>query len=175
MVLLEDSIILVDLFDRELGVCKKECAHKECKLHRAFSVFLYGERGFLLQRRAEGKYHSGGLWANTCCSHPFAGESILNAAQRRLLEETGISCEIFESFSFVYYQAFMDGLFEYEFDHVLMGYYDGEVNFDPEEVAEMRWITAEELQQELLDNPQNFASWFLIAAPRVIRILEKDE
>ena len=168
------DIILVDLFDREIGSCSKEYAHAEGKLHRAFSVFLFGGRGLLLQRRAEGKYHSGGLWANTCCSHPRAGESTSHAAQRRLLEETGIMCQISERFSFVYYQPFADNLYEYELDHVYLGRYDGDADFDPAEIAEMRWITPEALQQELLDTPWLFASWFLIAAPRVLKLLGQE-
>lgn len=169
-----DNIILVDVFDREIGFCSKECAHAEGKLHRAFSVFLYGNQGLLLQRRALEKYHSGGLWANTCCSHPRFGEDTLQAAQRRLLEETGVTCEISERFSFVYYRPFADGLYEYEFDHVYMGRYDGDADFDPAEIAEMRWIAPEKLEQELLDMPERFSSWFLIAAPRVLALLEQE-
>jgi len=169
-----DDIVLVDLFDREIGSCDKERAHLEGKLHRAFSVFLYGERGLLLQRRAEEKYHSGGLWANTCCSHPRAGESTPQAARRRLQEETGIACEISERFSFVYYHPFANDLYEYELDHVYMGGYDGEADFDPAEIAEMRWVTPSALHQELLDTPERFTSWFLIAAPRVLALLEQE-
>lgn len=168
-----DDIILVDLFDEELGSCGKMEAHTQGKLHRAFSVFLYGERGLLLQQRALQKYHSGGLWANTCCSHPKVGETILQAAQRRLLEETRITCDISERFCFVYYQSFSNGLFEYELDHVLLGKYDGEASFDPSEISEMRWVGQEELQRELLETPERFTAWFLIAAPQVLGLLKK--
>jgi isopentenyl-diphosphate delta-isomerase len=168
---MSDKIILVDAFDRQTGACTKEYAHACGKLHRAFSVFLYGSQGLLIQRRALDKYHSGGLWANTCCSHPRFGEDTLHAAQRRLKEETGITCEISERFSFVYYQPFSNGVTEYEYDHVFLGRYNGDVNFNPDEICEMCRISPKALHSELLTAPAKFASWFLIAAPRVLALM----
>jgi isopentenyl-diphosphate delta-isomerase len=164
---LNNEIILVDLLDNEIGHCSKEQAHKEKKLHRAFSVFLHGEKGLLIQRRAFDKYHSGGLWANTCCSHPRYGEDTYVAAQRRLKEECGIVCDLTEISSFVYYRAFPDGLAEYEYDHIFVGEYNGKSNFDQQEISEMRWVSLQELQTEMLVSPEQFAAWFMIAAPQV--------
>lgn len=171
---MSNDIILVNVFDQQTGTCSKEYAHACGKLHRAFSVFLYGDRGLLLQRRAFGKYHSGGLWANTCCSHPHSDEDTLQAAKRRLKEEAGISCEISERFSFVYYQSFPNGIIEYEYDHVYLGRYNGSVNFDPDEICEVRWVSPEALHNELLMDAAKFASWFLIATPRILALMAEE-
>ena len=168
---MSNEIILVDLFDNAIGSCSKEQAHREKILHRAFSVFLYGDKGLLLQRRALRKYHSGGLWANTCCSHPQPNEITVTAAHRRLKEECGIDCHLIEVGSFVYYHAFSNGVAKYEYDHIFVGEYNGEANYDQEEIAEMRWTSMEVLQAELLLSPDQFASWFMISAPRVLQHL----
>ena len=98
-----DELILVDLSDHEIGTMDKAEAHRIGRLHRAFSVFIVHGGKMLLQRRNSKKYHSGGLWANACCSHPRKGESLEAAAARRLSEELGISCAVTELFSFVYF------------------------------------------------------------------------
>lgn len=168
---MSDNIILVDIFDNQTGVCSKEKAHAQGALHRAFSVFLYGEQGLLIQRRALNKYHSGGLWANTCCSHPREGENTESAVKRRLFEETGITCETEEYFSFVYHHSFANNLYEYEYDHVFLGLYNGNIKFNPNEICEMRWVEPAVIHNELLSSPTKFAPWFLISAPRVLREL----
>lgn len=170
------QLILVDLYDREIGSAGKREAHARPLLHRAFSVFLTdGEGRLLLQKRAAEKYHSGGLWANACCSHPRRGEQLIPSAESRLREELGMSCPLTEVGSFVYCHRFSETLFEYEYDHVLLGKYSGPLRPDPEEIEELRWVTPQALVQELLMVPEHFAVWFLTAAPMVLHALSKRE
>lgn len=166
----KDKLIWVDLSDNEIGTGEKLETHQKNQLHRAFSVYIIHDGKMLLQRRALGKYHSGGLWANACCSHPRAQETLSEATQKRLQEELGISmgsCALQELFSFHYFCPY-DGLSEYEIDHVFLGDYDGELVPDEEEIMQLRWVELEELQKELEQHPQQFAAWFLIATPRVL-------
>lgn len=165
-----DKLILVDLFDNEIGSGEKLETHVKNQLHRAFSVFIVHEGKMLIQRRALEKYHSGGLWANACCSHPRVGEELVDAVQKRLEEELGITqgnCQLEELFSFNYFSQY-DGLSEYEVDHVFLTDYHGEIQVDPDEIMELRWIDLDELQKEMEVEPQKFSTWFLIAAPRVL-------
>lgn len=160
----ENDLILVDLDDRETGCGEKTDVHRRGLLHRAFSLFLFSGDRLLIQRRAAGKYHSAGLWANTCCSHPRAGESLTEAVARRLALECGITgVPVREAGSFVYRAAFPDGMTEYEFDHVFVGEYGGPFTPDPEEVAEMRCVPLPELKQDMLDHPGRYAVWFFTA------------
>ena len=170
---MSDALILVDYKDRQIGSCDKETAHREKKRHRAFSVFIYHGNRMLIRMRNPQKYHSGGLWANACCSHPRLGEELTEAVERRMMEEIGVSCGVEELFSFTYFTKFSDRMYEYEFDHVFLGDYDGKILPDPEEIAQVRWIELEELKRELTECPEQFSSWFLIAAPRVIEEIEK--
>ncbi len=168
-----DKLIWVDLFDNEIGSGDKLETHRKNQLHRAFSVFIVHNGQMLIQRRALGKYHSGGLWANACCSHPRLGETLEAAVQKRLEEELGIpkdSCHPEELFAFNYFSQY-DGLSEYEIDHVFLVDYAGEFHVDPDEIMETRWISYKDLKQELEENPQSFSTWFLIAAPRVLEYL----
>lgn len=160
----DDELVLVDVLDRELGVATKERVHREGLLHRAFSVVLVreGDAGpeLLLTQRAFGKYHSGGLWTNTCCSHPRAGEGLVAAAERRVREELGCeTLELYEIAAFVYRAPFDNGLCEYEYDHVLLGRFGGELDYDPDEVAAVRWVTPQILAAELADAPEQFTAW----------------
>lgn len=168
-----DKLILVDYLDRQTGVCDKMTAHREKKRHRAFSVFIHDGDRMLLQRRHRGKYHSGGLWANACCSHPRDGELLSDAVHRRLREELSFDCEVRELFSFTYFTKYSESMYEYEYDHVFLGEYSGDVLWNPEEIEEIRWIGLEDLKRELTDSPEIFSSWFLIAAPRVVEEMEK--
>ena len=146
-----EYVILVDENDQEIGSMEKQEAHEKGLLHRAFSVFVFNEnKELLLQQRALTKYHSAGLWTNTCCSHPRIGETIEQAAHRRLTEEMGFDCELITKTSFIYKAAFENGLTEHEFDHVLVGNFNGEISFNPTEVKNFKWINLEELQIELL-------------------------
>jgi isopentenyl-diphosphate delta-isomerase len=168
---MEREIILVDVNDRPVGTATKEDAHRRGDLHRAFSVFLYCGDRLLIQQRAFHKYHSGGLWANTCCSHPRPGEELEEAVSRRLKEEAGIECEVKEIFSFVYKHRFAEDLYEHEYDHVFLGEYCGDPVPNPEEIEAFRWIFFGDLKRELAEEPEKFAPWFVIAAPRVLRVI----
>ena len=168
---MSELIIRVDLLDREIGPVEKLEAHIKKQLHRAFSVFIVHDGKMLIQRRAMDKYHSAGLWANACCSHPRWGETFEESVQNRLELELGIpkgSCQPKEVFSFVYYTAY-EGLSEYEYDHVLLTDYNGPIASNPEEIMDTRWIGLEELKKELEEEPEKFSSWFQIAAPRVLQ------
>lgn len=168
-----NDLILVDCYDRPIGTAGKAEAHAAPLLHRAFSVFLINDNGeLLLQKRAAGKYHSGGLWANACCSHPRVGEESIPSAEARLMEELGVTCPLREIGCFVYLHRFHDALYEYEYDHVLIGRHCGPFTPDSEEIEELRWVTPAQLTEELRTTPERFASWFLTAAPMVLRFLE---
>lgn len=176
----QDQLICVDIFDRPVGTATKEEAHRRGLLHRAFSVFIVEpvKKRMLLQKRAAGKYHSSGLWANACCSHPRQGEETLEAAHRRLLEEVGIDCPLAPLYSFVYREVFSDGLVEYEYDHVFLGLcpaHELSLQPDPEEIEQMAWIDLDLLAQSLQHQPETFADWFLICAPRVLAFLHEKE
>jgi isopentenyl-diphosphate delta-isomerase len=167
-----EKVILVDEGDNAVGEAEKMQAHREGLLHRAFSVFLFDEKGnMLLQRRAMSKYHSPGLWTNTCCSHPRPGEDTIAAAQRRLKEEMGIeNCTLKEQFSFVYRTNFPDGLIEHEFDHVFTGTFDGDPTPNSSEVMEWKWIRMDELKTDILVNPERYTYWIKEALGRVTEL-----
>ena len=172
----QEKLILVTVDDREIGTLGKEETHRQGLLHRAFSVFLYDGERMLLQRRADGKYHSAGLWTNACCSHPRAGETLDEAVHRRMKLELGLDSDVRELFSFTYRTKFADDLYEYEYDHVFLGTYDSSlpVRIDREEASEYRWVGLSELKQELLLRPDTFTSWFLIAVSGVLPVIEQE-
>lgn len=156
-----DHVILVDNDDNQVGIMEKIQAHEQGLLHRAFSVFLFDSRGhMLLQQRALDKYHSAGLWSNTCCSHPRPGEGLPQAAARRLFEEMGISCPVTKCFSFVYRAALDNGLTEYEYDHVFTGVFDGVPVVNPQEVRDWRYADPEQVMEEIKTVPYKFSYWF---------------
>jgi len=166
-------VILVDKEDNELGTEDKLKAHKEAKLHRAFSVFIFdNKKRLLLQKREGSKYHSGGLWTNTCCSHPKPGEKEEEGAKRRLEEEFGFTTELKKAFSFIYEHRFDNGLIENEFDHVFVGKFDGKVAPDPEEIEDYKWISLEELEKDVRDNPEEYTPWFKIIFDKHIHDLK---
>ena len=174
------KVILVDEHDNELGSIEKLAAHQQALL-RAFSVFIWrrDKQGIslLIQQRAGQKYHFGGLWANSCCSHPQPGQSTLAAAQKRLGEELGLSCEgLTELFCFIYQARSANGLVEHEYDHVLLGQWNGaEPQPDAAEIAALRWIPLDLLSQELAGEADKFAPWFRLSAPQVIKYLQDME
>lgn len=173
---MEESVVLVDPDDNEVGTMAKLQAHVEGRLHRAFSVFLFDADGrLLMQRRATGKYHSAGLWTNTCCSHPRPGEPVLAAAKRRLQEEMGISAPLTAGFTFTYRAEFSNGLIEHELDHVLFGTWSGPVAPDPAEVSEWRYATLEELDADLRACPERYTAWLHVCWPRVREHLRAEE
>jgi len=169
---MEPNVILVDPLDNELGVLEKSMAHLAPHLHRAFSVFLHDGTRMLVQQRALEKYHSGGLWANTCCSHPRPGEDLTSSAVSRLYEETGIRCaDLNHQFEFTYIAKFDEFLYEYEYDHVFLGKYDGSFTPNPLEVEQMCWVECADLLLDLRVHPHKYAPWFLICAPKIIPII----
>ena len=169
---MNEELVLVDIFDRPVGSAEKLWVHQNDRLHRAFSVFIIHGDEMLLQRRSFEKYHSGGLWANACCSHPRADEELNEAVHRRMKEELGIEAPVKEIFHFVYRSVFDNGLSEYEYDHVFLADYHGELSFNEDEISETRWVSFDHLRQEMTENPERFAAWFLIAAPRVLENIE---
>lgn len=168
---MSDMLICVDALDRQIGSADKLRCHREGLLHRAFSVFLVDGSRMLLQRRALHKYHSGGLWANACCSHPRAGENLQDAVSRRLFEELSIQCPCQEIGSFVYRQRFSSGLYEYEYDHVFLGHFQGRVFPNQDEIMEVRWFEIQELLRLMNEKPDVFACWFITALPMVLKQL----
>ena len=164
-----EFVVLVDEQDNPIGKMEKQQAHIEGLLHRAFSIFIFNsEKKLLLQKRASSKYHCGGLWTNSCCSHPRENENIQDAANRRLAEEMGMQCSLKPIFTFMYRAEFDNGLIEHEFDHVFFGESDQNPKINPEEVETYRYIAMENLQQEVKEFPQNYTPWFIIALDRVL-------
>ena len=167
----DDHVILVDESDRPVGLERKLPAHENGgKLHRAFSVFIFNRAGqMLIQRRADGKYHFGGLWTNACCSHPKHGRTLVESARIRLREEFGFDVPLEERFSFVYRaEDPASGLTEHEFDHVLVGRFDGEPSPNPDEVEGWEWADRATLLRDVRDNPGRYTPWFKIVLERVL-------
>lgn len=158
-----ENVVLITEQDEPIGLMEKQQAHIAGVLHRAFSVFVFNDKGeLLIQQRAHEKYHTPGLWTNTCCSHPRENESYEQAALRRLQEEMGFSCPIEFQFSFIYKADVGEGLTEHEFDHVFKGTYNQDPNINPEEVASFKWIDFDELLADVENNPQDYTPWFKI-------------
>lgn len=155
------NVILVDELDNEIGSEEKIKAHKKGLLHRAFSIFIFNKKGeLLLQQRAKSKYHSGGLLTNTVCSHPLPNENISDAVTRRLKEEMRFDTELKEIFSFIYKSEYENGLTEYEFDHVFIGYYNSNPIPNIEEVENYKWVTMEYLKKDIEENQTKYTTWF---------------
>jgi isopentenyl-diphosphate delta-isomerase len=170
----EEKVILVDEKDNEVGFEDKIKAHQQGKLHRAFSIFLFNKKGeLLIQKRARRKYHSGGLWSNTCCSHPRPGEKILEAVKRRLQEEMGIECKLKEVFKLIY-KVKVGDLIEHELDHVFVGSFDGKPKPNKNEVEGWRWISLEELERDMKENPKKYTEWLKIILPKLVKKLKHD-
>jgi isopentenyl-diphosphate delta-isomerase len=158
-----DHVVLVDSLDREMGTMEKMEAHERGLLHRAFSIFIFNrDNELLIHQRAFGKYHSEGLWTNTCCSHPFPGESTLDAAHRRLQEEMGMTATLEKAFDFTYQAVLDKGLIEHELDHVYIGFSDNAPNINTEEVHDYRWVNLSDLNEEINAHPERFTAWFRI-------------
>ena len=171
---MQEHVILVDHTGKEIGTQEKMQAHREGKLHSAFSIFIFNAVGeLLLQRRTRTKYHSGGLWTNTCCSHPRPGESYYSAARRRLNEEMGFDCELTGLFSFIYHIQLDNSLFEHELDHVFVGHYNGQPTPNPSEVDDWKWMNISALKQDVQETPESYTYWFKLALDRVVEQSQK--
>ncbi len=156
-----DDIILVDESDNQTGTGEKMEVHRQGLLHRAFSILIYNQKGeTLLQRRAASKYHCPGLWTNTCCSHPRPGEELIFAAERRLKEEMGFTVPVKKIGLEFIYKIKVRELVEHEYDHVLEGRFDGEPILNPEEADAWKWVSLENLREDIKNNPQNYTPWF---------------
>lgn len=156
-----EYVVLVDEQDNEIGTLEKMQAHRQAKLHRAVSVIVFNsKKQILLQKRASVKYHSAGLWTNTCCTHPRPGEKTLDAAKRRLYEEMGIRCELQKIFELTYNIKLEDDLSEHEFDHVFAGICNEVPLPDPMEVSEYKYIEIKELEEQMKETPEQFTAWF---------------
>lgn len=169
-----DEVILVDEHDNPIGTAEKMQAHRSGKLHRAFSIFVFNSQGqLLIQQRAVAKYHSGGLWSNTCCSHPRPGESTEVAAHRRLKQEMGFDCPLRQVHHFIYRASFPNGLTEHEYDHILVGNFDAAPAIDRTEVEDWKWVDIRSLKADMEADNGKYTRWFCVALDEVIARLGK--
>ena len=170
----EEKVILVDKNDNQVGLMPKLEAHEKGVLHRAFSIFIFNSKyELLLQKRASSKYHSGGLWTNTCCSHPREGEDILDAANRRLDEEMGIKTSLRKVYDFIYKAELDNQLTEHEFDHVFYGVFDNDPILNKAEAEDFKWVDMETLNNDIIKNEDNYTVWFKIAFEYFYNYLKK--
>ena len=169
-----ENVILVDEKDNQVGLMPKLEAHQKGLLHRAFSVFIFNsDYKLLLQKRASSKYHSGGLWTNTCCSHPRDGEDVIDAANRRLNEEMGIKTSLRKVFDFIYTAELDNNLIENEFDHVFYGVYDIDPIINKEEAEDFKWVDMKTLKNDIENNKDQYTVWFKIAFDYFYNYLKK--
>lgn len=170
----EEKVILVNLNDEPIGLMPKMEAHQKGELHRAFSVFVFNDNNeLMLQQRALDKYHSPGLWTNTCCSHQREGETNIEAGRRRLREEMGFSTELEDTISFIYKAPFDNGLTEHEFDHILVGKYNEDPKLNPEEAAGWKWMSLEGVAQDMHTNPHIYTEWFKIIFDKYYKSIKR--
>jgi isopentenyl-diphosphate delta-isomerase len=170
----EEKVILVDKNDNQVGLMPKLEAHEKGILHRAFSIFIFNSKyELLLQKRASSKYHSGGLWTNTCCSHPREGEDTLDAANRRLDEEMGIKTSLRKVYDFIYKAELDNQLTEHEFDHVFYGVSDNNPILNKDEAEDFKWVDMETLNNDIIKNEDNYTVWFKIAFEYFYNYLKK--
>jgi isopentenyl-diphosphate delta-isomerase len=159
----EEHVILVNEQDEQIGLMPKLEAHQKALLHRAFSVFIFNDKNeLMLQQRALDKYHSPGLWTNTCCSHQRDGETNIEAGKRRLQEEMGFVVDLQESISFMYKAPFDNGLTEHEYDHVLLGKYNNKPVINTSEAASWKWMLIEEVKDDIAIHPELYTEWFKV-------------
>jgi len=160
---MEEKVILVNENDEQIGLMEKIEAHEKALLHRAFSVFVYNDKNeVMIQQRALSKYHSPGLWTNTCCSHQKEGETNVEAGKRRLMEEMGFQTDLKEVTSFIYKAPFDNGLSEHEYDYILVGHYNEEPKTNPDEVASWKWMSLEDIKKDMNNHPEKYTAWFKI-------------
>jgi len=171
---MENNIVLVDENDNQIGLMPKLEVHQKGLLHRAFSVFIYNDnKELLLQQRAHSKYHSPGLWTNTCCSHQYENETNIEAGKRRLMEEMGFKTDLTEVLSFIYKAPFDNGLTEHEFDYVLEGFYNKKPIINTQEVADWKWMKLEDVKNDIKVNPNLYTVWFKIIFDKYYNFITK--
>lgn len=169
---MEELLILVDEQDRELGTMEKIPVHEKGLLHRAFSIFIFNSKNeLILQQRADEKYHSAGLWSNTCCSHPRQGEQVADAVHRRLKEEMGMACELEFKFSFRYRYVFDNGLTEHELDHVYFGKSDASPVVNLDEVKNWKYMAIDDLENDMKEQPSLYTPWLKVCFPKILSYL----
>ena len=167
------QVILVDPLDNEIGSMEKLKAHELGLRHRAISVIVTNSKGeILLQKRALSKYHSPGLWTNTCCSHPYPGENTLDAAKRRLVEEMGIDTTLDYLFQFEYRTKFDNGLIEHELDHVFLCHTDQEPSIDLNEATDWKYMSLDDIITDMANQPESYTHWFKIIVERLNPVLK---
>jgi isopentenyl-diphosphate delta-isomerase len=173
-IMIEEQVILVNENDEPIGTMPKMEAHEKGLLHRAFSIFIFNDKNeLMLQQRAADKYHSPLLWTNTCCSHQRVGETNIEAGRRRLKEEMGFVTELKDVVSFIYKAPFDNGLTEHEYDHVLVGYYNDNPNLNKEEVESFKWMTLQEVKEDIKQQPELYTAWFKIIFDKFYTHLQK--
>lgn len=171
----KENVILVNENDEQIGLMEKIEAHEKALLHRAFSVFILNDKGeLMLQQRALHKYHSPGLWTNTCCSHQRDGESNINAGKRRLQEEMGFVTDLAEAVSFIYKAPFDNGLTEHEYDHVMIGTYNDAPEINPDEVADWKWMDVQAVKVDIALHPDQYTAWFKIIFDKFYQHIKVD-
>lgn len=171
---MQEYVVLVDSNDNPIGLMEKMEAHVKAELHRAFSIFVFNSKGeMLLQQRAFSKYHTPGLWTNTCCSHPRDGETLEQATSRRLQEEMGMNCEIKEVFHFTYKADVTQGLMEHEIDHVFIGTTDETPTINPEEVESWKYESMDFIKEDMVKHPEVYTPWFKIAFQELLKYFNK--
>ena len=170
---MSENVILVDKNDKEIGVKEKIQAHEDADLHRAFSVYIFNSKvELMMQKRASDKYHNGGLWSNTCCSHPRPNEDTKDAAERRLDEEMGFTVPLREIETFIYKADFSNGLTEHEYLHVFTGSHDDNPVPDKKEIGDWKWMNTEDLKKDMKKNQDNYTHWFRISIDKVISAIQ---
>jgi len=166
--MVKQQVVLIDKHNKKIGVCEKLKAHKEGKLHRAFSIFVFNSKEeLLIQRRAKEKYHCGGIWANTVCSHPRPNETYNQAVHRRLKEEMGFDCKLKKLFCFIYRAEFSNGLIENEYDCVFVGKFNGEPKPNKKEIMDFKWISLKDLRKDIKEHPEKYSVWLRIALKKI--------
>ncbi|MDP2091029.1 MAG: isopentenyl-diphosphate Delta-isomerase [Candidatus Gracilibacteria bacterium] len=160
---MQENIIVVDQFDNQISEGEKMDVHRKALLHRAFSILVFNSKGeLMLQQRDLGKYHSGGKWTNTCCSHPRVGETLENAIHRRLVEEMGFDTNLTKKTEFIYKVELDNELTEHEYLHIYTGIYNEVPNLNSEEAMDWKWISIDDLKSDIQKNPDNYTKWFYI-------------
>ncbi|NGM66882.1 isopentenyl-diphosphate Delta-isomerase [Sphingobacterium sp. SGR-19] len=168
-----NKVVLVDIEDNAIGEMEKLLAHQRGELHRAFSVFIFNDEGaLLLQKRAANKYHGGGLWTNTCCSHPQWSEDITMSAMDRLYYEMGIKCDLKLIYSFIYNEPVENNLIEHELDYVFIGQTNQNPVLNKDEASDYKWMNTVEILSDINENPSHYTVWFKQAFPELLSKIE---